>query len=224
MMKYEIPQAVQQRLVARQGRLHAYEHIDAKRTALLVVDMQNFYVTPGYQAAVAAARLIVAPINRLAHVLRQAGGKVIWIQMSSRNADVEWSAFHFMLSPERSQQRLKDLAPGADGFALVDGLVISREDTMLTKDSYSAFIRASSPLETLLHESEIDTVLVAGTVTNICCESTARDAMMHNFKTVMVADALAALTEEEHRASLDGFLLYFGDVLSVDETIDRFQN
>ena len=62
-------------------------------------------------------------------------------------------------------------------------------------------------------------MLVTGTVTNVCCDSTARDAMMLNFKTVMVTDGNAATTDAEHNASLVAFYLTFGDVMSTDEVI-----
>ena len=65
----------------------------------------------------------------------------------------------------------------------------------------------------------LDTVLVTGTVTNVCCESTARDAMMLNFKTVMVTDANAAATDADHNASLIAFYLTFGDIMSTEMLI-----
>ena len=66
------------------------------------------------------------------------------------------------------------------------------------------------------------TISITGTVTNVCCESSARDAMMLNFRTVMVSDGCAAVTDEEHAASLIAFHLLFGDVLTVDECISGF--
>ena len=74
-----------------------------------------------------------------------------------------------------------------------------------------------------LRQRAIDTVLISGTSTNVCCGSTARDAMMLNFKTVMLADALAAMTTEMHMAALENCLLYFGDVMSVDEAVARMK-
>jgi ureidoacrylate peracid hydrolase len=63
-------------------------------------------------------------------------------------------------------------------------------------------------------------LLITGTVTGVCCETTARDAMMLNFKTVMVTDGNAAMTDEQHAASLIGFYLTFGDIMSTDMLID----
>jgi ureidoacrylate peracid hydrolase len=62
-------------------------------------------------------------------------------------------------------------------------------------------------------------VLITGTVTGVCCESTARDAMMRNFRTVMISDGNAAVTDEDHANSLIGFYLSFGDVETTDDVI-----
>jgi len=74
-------------------------------------------------------------------------------------------------------------------------------------------------LADVLGSRGVDTVLITGTVTNVCCESTARDAMMLNFKTVMVSDGNAALTDEDHKAALCAFYLTFGDVMTTDAVI-----
>ena len=84
-----------------------------------------------------------------------------------------------------------------------------------------AFIAGSSDLEELLRGHGIDTVLIAGVATNICCESTARDAMMLDFRTVMIEDANVARTDEDHIAGLRTFAQTFGAVMSTDDVISR---
>ena len=116
---------------------------------------------------------------------------------------------------------MKGLARGSHGQALYDTLDVQTADLKVEKNRFSAFIQGSSDLDKLLKERGIDTVLVTGTVTNTCCESTARDAMMLNYKTVMVSDANAAATDEEHNATLANMLRIFGDVMSTDEVIAR---
>jgi ureidoacrylate peracid hydrolase len=71
----------------------------------------------------------------------------------------------------------------------------------------------------VLRQRGLDTLLIAGTVTNVCCESTARDAMMLNFKTVMITDGNAANTDEDHNAALSNFYLTFGDIMSTNFAI-----
>ena len=73
----------------------------------------------------------------------------------------------------------------------------------------------------MLRERGIDTVLIVGTLTNVCCESSARDAMMLDFRTVMVSDGCATTSAEEHNASLAAFYATFGDVMDTEFVIGR---
>ena len=89
------------------------------------------------------------------------------------------------------------------------------------KNRYSALIAGASNLEALLREAGIDTLLIAGTKTNVCCESTARDAMMLGFKAVMLSDCCAALSDDEHQATLETFIQQFGDVMTSADVLAR---
>ena len=71
----------------------------------------------------------------------------------------------------------------------------------------------------MLNDRGIRNLLVTGTKTNVCCEATARDAMMLDYNTVMISDATAALSNDEHRATLETFIQQFGDVMTADETL-----
>src|SRR4051812_10608769 len=95
------------------------------------------------------------------------------------------------------------------------------EDEIVRKYRFSAFLPGTCELPYRLRARGFDTVLITGTVTNVCCESSARDAMMTNFKTIMVSDANAAMTMEEHNASLAAFYAIFGDVMDADFVIQR---
>ncbi|WP_447917692.1 isochorismatase family protein [Achromobacter aegrifaciens] len=220
----EFPQWVKDRVVARQGCLHPYDELPAARVAVVVVDMQQYFTLPGYQGECAPAREIIAPINRLCDAVRDAGGTIVWVQTASDNADLFWSHHHgVMLMPERSARRLETLRRDAPGYALHPDLRAHDTDLRVTKRFYSAMAPGSSELEPLLRGRGVDTLLIAGTVTNVCCESTARDAMMRDFRSIMVDDALAAVTPAEHENALHGWMLFFGDVLSVDESIARLK-
>jgi ureidoacrylate peracid hydrolase len=85
----------------------------------------------------------------------------------------------------------------ADKQKVWSGLTVGPNDMTIIKNRYSAMVSGSSGLERLLRGLGIDTVLIAGTKTNICCEATARDAMMLDFKVVMVSDCCAALSDDE---------------------------
>lgn len=203
-------------------RRDAFAHLAPRTTALAVVDMQNYFVAPGWQAEIAAARAIVPAINRAVAGVRAAGGLVAWVQTTADGADRDWSHLHAeLLTAQASRKRLEGLAEGSPGFGLWPELEVGAADAIVLKRRYSAFLPSPSPLERLLREHGIDTLLVAGTATNVCCDSTARDAMMLDFRTVMLADANAARTPELHDGALANFRAYFGEVWTVDETLAR---
>jgi ureidoacrylate peracid hydrolase len=165
----------------------------------------------------------VPNVNKLAAATRAAGGMVVWIQMTHSEQDKKtWSVFYEDVTKTTIRgDKLKGLIRGSHGQALYDTLDVKPADPKVEKNRFSAFIQGSSDLDKLLKERGIDTVLVTGTVTNTCCESTARDAMMLNYKTIMVSDANAAATDAEHNATLANILRIFGDVMSTDEVIAR---
>ena len=213
-----IPQSVVDRVVARRGREHVYDALDPARTALVVVDMQNAFMLPGVAHALCPmAEKIVPNINRLAQAVRVTGGTVIWIKTTFKDDALKnWSTYFEMVKPEQGARLMAALTAGNKGHELWAALDVRADDLIVEKNRFSAFIQGSSNLAEVLRERGLDTVLITGTVTNVCCESTARDAMMLNFKTIMVTDGNAAVTDEDHNASLCAFYLTFGDVMPTD--------
>ncbi len=211
-----------ERTLAFRGRASNDAPLAAERTALVVIDMQNHFVAEGGAGEVPPARGIVSTINGLASQMRLSGVPVIWIQTTASRALDLWPQQHSgILGPERVKRRLESLAEGRWGYALYPGLIVEPVDLRLTKVHYSAFIPGSSRLDEELRARGIDTILIAGTATNVCCESTGRDAMMMNYRVVMLSDATATWTAEEHSSTLDLFGTFFGDVLSANEAIAR---
>jgi len=167
------------------------------------------------------ARVIVPNINRLAQAMRDTGATVVWIKTTYTPETLkDWSTFYQLSRPEQGAKRAQALAAGSKGHELWAELDAQQGDLTVEKKRFSAFIQGSSNLNEVLRERGIDTVVVTGTVTGVCCESTARDAMMLNFKTIMVTDGNAAMTDADHNASLANFYLSFGDVMSTDKVIE----
>ncbi len=216
MHAFAIPPELAARVAARCGTPHPHAVLHGPRTALVVVDMQNAFMDPAVGHAVCAmAPAIVPAVNRLAAATRSAGGVVVWIQTAHEDGD--WTAMNAMMTAAARARRVAALTRGSTGHALWPALQTQPEDEYVEKRRFSAFIQGSGELEQRLRAHGVDTVLVAGTVTSVCCESTARDAMMLDFRTVMVSDANAAGSDAEHAASLCGFYAFFGDVLTVAE-------
>ena len=220
MHELSIPPDLVQRVIARAGRAHPFDVMEPKKTAFVVVDMQNYFVKPGFQGEVPKAREIVPAINRLAAALRELGGHVVWIKNATNDTRESWSVYHdWLQTPERRDRRYTSMDTAHEGHALWAELDAKPEDAQIVKKRFSAFLPGSSDIVAYLRGRGIDTVLIGGTATNVCCESAARDAMMLNFKVVMVHEALATFTDEQHNASLAAFYSSFGDVQTADEAI-----
>ena len=222
MHDYVVPDSVRSRALRRQGKLVSHDTIDAARSALIVIDMQNYFVAEGFPLEVPVAREIVPNINRLATAMRDVGGTVVWVQTTATGGMERWGNHHrYTLSAEGARVRLANLDEAAEGFKLYPALEPAPGDARVKKITYSAFIAGSSDLDALLRRRGIETVLIVGTVTNVCCKSSARDAMILDYRVIMVSDANAALTDEEHAATLNSFLVAFGDVMTSDDVIQR---
>ncbi len=222
MKKFEIPQSLAERITLRRGRLHTYESYDPARTALVVVDMQNYFMAEGELAYCPGAAHIVSDVNRLAQAVRKTGGLVVWIVMeASEESRENWKNLHETYLPELREIRFASLGAAGEGFKLWPGLITDAADETVIKTRYSAFIEGSSEIEKVLRAHQIETVLIGGVATNVCCDSTARDCMMRGFRTIMVSDANATFSEAEHEAALTTFITFFGDVQETDEVIER---
>ena len=212
------------RVLQRRGRYHLFERLDPSRTALVVIDMQTTFCAPGSPAEVPAARGIVEPINGLTAELRKLGVPVIWVlHANSRIGDKsDWELFfNTIVADDIRENTLASLT--AEKQTVWSELATGPADQTLLKNRYSALIPGSSPLERVLRGMGIDTILVAGTKTNVCCESTARDAMMLDFKVVLVEDCCAALSDDEHRSAMENIFQQFGDVSTADEALRKLQ-
>lgn len=222
MQTFSMPSWVAETALARKGRAHPYETLDPARTALVVVDLQNAFMLPGVaHSPCLQSQAIVPNVNRLAAAVRDTGGAVVWIQTEYTDETLKsWSTYYEALAPARRAKRREALSRGGKGFELWDGLEVKPDDLKVIKMRFSAFIQGSSDLEPVLRQRGIDTVLITGTTTDVCCESTARDASMLNFRTIMVTDGTASPRDELHNASLCAFYLNFGDVMSTDMLVD----
>src|ERR1051325_775307 len=198
------PDMVARVMKRRGGKLHAFDRLDPAKTALLVIDMQNAWVKPGMPAYTPTCEGIVPNINRLAGAMRAAGGSVWWVRaIYGDDAPRTWSAYMEFVSPEFSTAMLGALTEGAEGAELWHALDVRPGDQHVIKRRFSALIQGSSDLDARLRAAGIDTLVIAGTATNICCESTARDAFMLNYRTIVVSDANATVSDEAHNASLN---------------------
>lgn len=197
--------------------------LDASRTALVVIDMQNFFVEPGAALEVPAARDIVDNINTISSAMRAQGGMVAWLKMTFRPDELtkHWTAFLPVNDTGKGAAMFAPIEDGSHGHDLWAPLHVEADDLIINKNRFSALIQGSSELQIALDAANIDTLIIVGTLTNVCCESTARDAMMLNYNVIVVDDANATLTDEAHQASLANIAMFFGQVQSTADVVDR---
>lgn len=214
----KIPDYVIERIMAKRGRLEVFDRFEAAKTAFLIIDMQNFYV-----AEVDTAKSIVPNVNRLAAACREKGVPVFWVIMTvaeREGAPSQWSLYHdHFFTEAKGANHRNSLSEGASGHEIYPELDVQDGDTIVHKKRFSPFIVGSSDLHERLQALGIENLIVAGTATNMCSESTARDAMMLDYKVIMVEDANAARYDDDHLAGLTSFYQSFGDVRTTDDTI-----
>ena len=134
MHKIAISEGTLERMKKRIGKLHPFDAMDPTKTALVVVDMQNYFVKPGHQSEIPAAREIVPNINRLAAELRRRGGHIVWVRNGTTGTRESWSNYHdYLQTPERSQRRYDAMEIGADGYDYWQHNDIRPEDAQITK-------------------------------------------------------------------------------------------
>ena len=215
---YGFPQYVIDRVLAKRGRLSVFDRFDPRKTALLVIDMQNFYV-----GEIESVVGIIPNINALAARLRALGGLVVWVGMSAGEAGgaSRWCIYHdHFFTPEKGANHRDQLTPGHPGHAFHKDLAIEPADPVVYKTRFSPFVQGASNIEDVLRPRGIENLVVVGTATNMCCESAARDAMMLDYKVVMASDANGARFPEDHLAGLTSFYQSFGDVRTTREILD----
>lgn len=200
------------RHLTRRGSEHAFSEVVASRTALVVVDLVPFFSRSNPYAVG-----IIPNVNALARALRIGGGLVAWIVPSDAEPNAARRALYGAEVAETYRRSggegdvLDRLDPDLDAH---DG------DLGFEKDGASAFFPGACPLHDELRRRGVDTVLIAGTVADVCCASSARDAVELGYRVVMVADANAANRDVDLNATLHTMYRSFGDVRPTADLID----
>ncbi len=110
---------------------------------------------------------------------------------------------------------------GSEEALFLPELEVREDDTIIPKTTYSAF--HETELETKLREQGIEDVVIGGVMTNLCCETTARDAFVRDFRVFFLADGTSTVSEELHLASLKNLSYGFATLLTCDRLIKSFK-
>ncbi|XP_026397260.1 probable inactive nicotinamidase At3g16190 [Papaver somniferum] len=164
-------------------------------TALVVLDMQKYFVGPGSQAF---GQAIVPSVIEAVDIARKRGVLVVWVvrEHDRLGRDIECFRRHMY-----GDNKIGPVAKGSKGAELVDGLVITGDDYKLVKTRFSAFFATN--LDSFLRSSCMEKLVVVGVQTPNCIRQTVFDAVSLDYKSVaVITDATAASTPEVHEANL----------------------
>ena len=221
MHKIELSADVVKMIQAQRGTLHPYQRLDLRRTGHIIVDLQNGFMEPGAPVEVPVAREIVPNVNQISAAMRAYGGRNFFLRMTvDATSRASWSNWFAHLHSRDSGTALTQaFTRHAHYWQLWPTLEVLAGDELVEKFRFGAFVPGASRLHEILQGHRMDTLIISGTLSNCCCESTARDAMQMNYKIIFVADANAALSDAAHNATLENMAFLFGDVMSTAELL-----
>ena len=200
-----------------------------EKTAMIVVDMQNDFVQEGAPIEIPRARAMVPRLNRLLDVCRAHQIPVIYIHHVIRGGDIDAGR---LADHHAAIRNNKAIIAGTSNVEIYEGLKPHPGDLVVAKPRYSAFY--GTDLEAILRSKGIDTLIISGTVTNVCCESTTRDAFSRDYKVIFLSDGNAAgdlpdmgfgpvSAEEIQKVVLTVLAMCFAQVSSIAQVIAEIE-
>jgi biuret amidohydrolase len=203
---------------------------DPKKVALLVIDMENDFVRPGAPMQVPMAYDMVPNVKMLLDVCREKGTTIIYTTHVHGKDRGDMGLMADFWEPIGNQTALVD---GTEGVEILKELTPKEGELVIKKHRYSAFYNTN--LETQLRNRGIETLIITGTVTNMCCESTARDAQFRDYNVIFVSDATGTMdhpdlgagsmtAEEVQKSTLTSLSLCIAEIASTQAVINKLEN
>jgi len=206
--------------VERGAVLNSFPTLAPGRTALVNIDMQAVFLDERQIYGNAHARDIVGAVNALSAAMRKAGAPVIWTrQTHTYDGPCAPPAWQYDESKPGVADGIAALQAGAPSQGLYAAMDVADGDIVIDKYRYGALSCPAGNLRRTLEELGAEMIVITGTLTNCCCETTAREANLAGLKVIVVADATATLTDEEHNAALLNLRLNFADVRTTAEVL-----
>jgi ureidoacrylate peracid hydrolase len=186
--------------------------------ALIVVDMQNAYCHEQGSLArqgfnISACRDVIGNVRRVVEISRKQVIPIFFLYLAFEKNYRDGSAMVHQVWPFFKEK--EGLVDGTWDAAIVDELKPLPEEGVIRKTRYSGF--SGTNLDYRLRYRGVDTLILCGVTTNICVESTVRDAYHLGYKVMVISDATAELDEERQRVSLKTIEYAFGKVITVEQ-------
>jgi ureidoacrylate peracid hydrolase len=201
---------------------------DIRKSALIIVDMQNDFVHPdGGFACVArenpAAGIdmpflmgTIPHVQRLADAFREAGRPVIYIAhvVKPDYSDAQFPYWRLGLAPGGNRTFIVE---GTWGAQIVDDLKPEEGEHLVVKKGFGGF--SNTPLDTILRNMGVTTCVVSGVTTCVCVSTTVRGGVEHNYRMILVEDAVAEVSRDTHEAELKTMARVFAEVKTTDDVV-----
>ncbi len=193
--------------------------------AFVIVDMQNDFVRAGAPLEVEDARKTIGPITEITRLFRTSRRPIVYTRFVTGPTETLLWTWSPQIRPPvcccrvGMRRRYADIGAERECTAVVDELPVVPGDYVVDKYGYGAFFRTH--LIDILLSEKVDTVVVAGTVTQICVEETARQSFDHGFKTILLSDGVSSFAPDLHAATLKNFAMKFGMVMGSNDLARR---
>jgi ureidoacrylate peracid hydrolase len=227
MHKVNIPKHVQERaLLQRNGKEHLFETLDMEKVAHVIVDLQVGFVAEGAPVEVPVTREIFGEVNSVSRAVRETGGLNVFLRFTyDGDEKLPWNVWYRnYLSAENQEMMRQGFSRGAHYWQLSPELEVTDRDLVIDKTRFSALIPGTCTMDAELKARGIDTLIISGTLTNCCCESTARDALQMGYNVIFLTDANATLSDEEHNATLISMVSIFADVMDTQRLLGLIEH
>ena len=192
--------------------------VNPRSTALLVIDMQNAFVAEGAAFETPPARTMIPLLENLITFARDHSMPVIWTQSDHRPPIGGLMLKKFPVIQQGTLWR------NDSSFQMYPRMMQPKEGSSeycIVKHKYDSFFETE--LDAILRYHKIDTIIITGTATNVCCESTARSAFMRDYQVAFPRDTNATFDEAMQQATLKNIDLFFGRVVTTAELLDEME-
>ena len=176
--------------------------VDPSRTALIIGDMQNDFVTESGTLVVPGAEGTIPAIRNLLELARESDMRVVFVQDTHNDGDPEWEIWG------------EHCREGSWGWQVVEGLGPGEDEATIRKPRYDAFY--GTALEHMLRLWSVDTLIICGTVANICVHYTASSAAMRWFNVIVPRDCISSFNDFDMETSLSQTASLLGEVTSSE--------